>query len=76
MMKAQGIKNKLNMLSVGNWRNIREWGTKQSQRKSSPIGILFLSYHPPYNLGAPQLESENWDESPHHESLETQPKPL
>jgi hypothetical protein len=22
------------------------------------------------------LESENWDESPHHESLETQPKPL
>jgi hypothetical protein len=47
MIKAQGIKNKLNMLSVGNWRKITEWRTKQSQRKSPPIGILFLSYHPP-----------------------------
>jgi hypothetical protein len=75
MIKAQGIKNKLNMFSVGNWRKIREWGTKQSQRKSLPIGIIFLSYHPPYNLGASQVESQNWDESLYHISLETQTKP-
>jgi hypothetical protein len=46
VIKAQEITNKLNMLSVGNWRKIREWGTKQSQRKSPPFGIIFLSYHP------------------------------
>jgi hypothetical protein len=70
MIKAQGIKNKLNMFSVGDLGKIREWGTKQSQGKS-PLSFL----PPPYNLGAPQVESQNWNVNSHHESLETQPKP-
>jgi hypothetical protein len=39
------------------------------------LGSSFFPTTPPYKLGAPQVESQNWDESPHHESLETQPKP-
>jgi hypothetical protein len=63
------------MLSIGNWRKIRKWGKKQSQRKAPQLGSSFFPTTPPYNWGAPQVESQIWDESPHNESLETQPKP-
>jgi hypothetical protein len=36
----------MNMLSAGNWRKIREWGTKQSQRKSPQLGSSFFPTTP------------------------------